>query len=71
MIRQFDRMTWRGSIVEGVVKPSMSGAITNDSLVLLKEQLPLTIIYNGRRYVLVLTKQDKLLLNKAISSSAS
>lgn len=53
------------------MKPSMSGAITHEPLVLLKQQLPLTIIYNDKRYVLVLTKQDKLLLNRAISSSAS
>lgn len=53
------------------MKLSMSGTITNETLVLLKEQLPLTIMYNDKRYVLVLTKQDKLLLNKAISSSAS
>lgn len=53
------------------MKSSMSGGITNETLVLLKDQLPLTIIYNDKRYVLVLTKQDKLLLNKVISSSAS
>ena len=64
-------MTWRGSIVERHMKLSMSGTITDETLVLLKEQLPLTIIYNDKPYVLVLTKQDKLLLNKAISSSAS
>lgn len=53
------------------MRPSNSGEIANATLVVRKEQLPLTIIYNDKRYVLVLTKQDKLLLNKAISSSAS
>lgn len=53
------------------MKPSNSGVISNETLVVRKEQLPLTIVYNDKRYVLVLTKQDKLLLNKAVSSSAS
>lgn len=29
-----------------------------------KEDLPLTIIYKGKRYILILTKNDKLILNK-------
>ena len=49
----------------------MSGVIINEAMVVTKGQLPLTIVYNGKRYVLVRTKQDKLLLNKAVSSSAS
>jgi len=43
------------------MKPDISETITNETLVLAKRQLPLTIIYSGKRYVLVLTKQDKLL----------
>ncbi len=53
------------------MNPINSRVITNESLVLDKSQLPLTIIYHDKRYVLMVTKQDKLLLNKAISSSAS
>lgn len=53
------------------MKSNFSGTDTSETLVLTKKQLPLTIVYNGKRYVLVLTKQDKLLLNKAVSSSAS
>lgn len=33
-------------------------------LVLDKNNLPLNIVYKGRRYVLLLTKNDKLILNK-------
>lgn len=29
-----------------------------------REELPLTIIYKGKRYILILTKNDKLILNK-------
>lgn len=53
------------------MRSSISGVITNETMVVTKEHLPLTIVYNGKRYVLVLTKQDKLLLNKAVSPSAS
>ncbi len=53
------------------MRSSISGAITNETMAVTKERLPLAIVYNGKRYVLVLTKQDKLLLNKAVSSSVS
>lgn len=33
-------------------------------LLLGANELPLTIVYGGRRYVLILTKNDKLILNK-------
>jgi len=29
-----------------------------------KETLPLTIAYKGKRYILILTRNDKLILNK-------
>lgn len=29
-----------------------------------KEDLPLTIVYKNKRYILILTKNDKLILNK-------
>lgn len=35
-------------------------------VVLKKEDLPLTIEYKDRRYVLILTKNDRLILQKAI-----
>lgn len=53
------------------MRSSLSEVIANETMVVTKEQLPLTIVYHGKRYVLVRTKQDKLLLNKAVSSSAS
>lgn len=33
-------------------------------LVLNKDDLPLTIVYKGKKYILILTKNDKLILNK-------
>lgn len=33
-------------------------------LVLEKEHLPLTILYKAKKYILILTKNDKLILNK-------
>jgi hypothetical protein len=33
-------------------------------LIVEKEDLPLTIIYKNRRYILILTRNDKLILNK-------
>lgn len=33
-------------------------------LFLERKDLPLTIIYKGKRYILILTKNDKLILNK-------
>ena len=33
-------------------------------IVLKKDDLPLTILYNEKRYILILTKNDKLILNK-------
>jgi hemin uptake protein HemP len=35
-------------------------------LVLSRDDLPLTIEYKGKRYTLILTKNDKLILNKTI-----
>lgn len=29
-----------------------------------REDLPLTIVYKNKRYILILTKNDKLILNK-------
>ncbi|WP_407938645.1 hemin uptake protein HemP [Nitrospira japonica] len=53
------------------MKPPIATGISRDPLVLTKSQLPMMIVYNGRQYVLILTKQGKLLLNKSVSSSAS
>jgi hypothetical protein len=33
-------------------------------IVLKKDDLPLTILYNEKRYILILTRNDKLILNK-------
>lgn len=33
-------------------------------IVLKKDDLPLTIFYNEKRYILILTRNDKLILNK-------
>lgn len=38
--------------------------ISNKGLVVEKEDFPMTIIYKGKRYILILTKNDKLILNK-------
>lgn len=37
---------------------------TRRELFLDRWQLPLTIIYKEKRYILILTKNDKLILNK-------
>jgi hypothetical protein len=39
-------------------------SVTKKELVLEKSDLPLTILYKGTRYILLLTKNDKMLLNK-------
>lgn len=45
------------------IETERSGA-TEKKLVLDNDKLPLTIIYKEKRYVLILTKNDKLILNK-------
>ncbi len=39
---------------------------TKNALVLKAKDLPLVIAYGGKKYVLILTKNDKLMLQKAI-----
>lgn len=43
---------------------SIGGIKQGKEIVLNKDKLPLNIVYKGRRYVLILTKNDKLILNK-------
>lgn len=33
-------------------------------LLLEAKDLPVTVVYSGKRYILILTKNDKLILNK-------
>lgn len=40
--------------------------IISREIVLSKDNLPLTIFYKDKRYILILTKNDKLMLQKAI-----
>lgn len=46
-----------------ILERKESGRSKND-LTVEKEDLPLTIVYKNKRYVLILTKNDKLILNK-------
>jgi len=38
--------------------------ILKNEFLLNKDDLPMTIVYKGKRYILLLTKNDKLILNK-------
>jgi len=38
--------------------------ILKKELLINKDDLPLTIVYKEKRYILILTKNDKLILNK-------
>jgi len=51
-----------GFDVEVVEKKESGGA--KKELTIEKEDLPLTIIYKKKRYILILTRNDKLILNK-------
>lgn len=51
-----------GSDVETLKKKENSGA--KKELTIEKEDLPLTIVYKNKRYILILTRNDKLILNK-------
>lgn len=38
--------------------------VIKNGIVLERDKLPMTLIYKGKRYILILTKNDKLILNK-------
>jgi hypothetical protein len=40
--------------------------LNRKGLVLSRDDLPMTIEYKGRKYTLILTKNDKLILNKTV-----
>lgn len=42
----------------------ISDHVMKKELVVDKNGLPLNIVYKGKRYILILTKNDKLILNK-------
>lgn len=51
-----------GSEVEIIEREERSGS--GKELTIEKDDLPLTIIYKNKRYILILTRNDKLILNK-------
>lgn len=46
------------------MRTEIEDRIADRAIVLKKDDLPLTILYNEKRYILILTKNDKLILNK-------
>lgn len=51
-----------GSDVETLKRKESGGS--KKELTIEEEDLPLTIIYKNKRYILILTRNDKLILNK-------
>lgn len=51
-------------IISGI-KGEIKREIDKKEVVLDKDNLPLNIVYKGKRYILILTKNDKLILNKS------
>jgi hemin uptake protein HemP len=41
-------------------------SVSRQGLVLSRDDLPMTIEYKNKKYTLILTKNDKLILNKAV-----
>lgn len=46
------------------IKTEIEKSISKREVVIDKGNLPLNIVYKGRRYILLLTKNDRLILNK-------
>ena len=42
----------------------LSKSESKNEWVVSKDELPIVIVYNEKRYILILTKNDKLVLNK-------
>ncbi len=49
---------------KNILKHVPAGIKQGKELLINKDELPLPIIYKGKRYILILTKNDKLILNK-------
>ena len=43
---------------------SIGGIKQGKEILINKDDMPITIVYKGKRYILILTKNDKLILNK-------
>ncbi len=47
-----------------IYKTKIEAEKEKNEIVLVRDNLPLNITYKGRKYILILTKNDKLILNK-------
>ena len=50
--------------MQNVKFEKLEKGISEKELTADKDDLPFTIVYKGKRYILILTKNDKLILNK-------
>ena len=50
--------------MQNVKFEKLEKGISKKELTVDKDALPMSIVYKGKRYILLLTKNDKLILNK-------